>query len=215
MTPQERAKEIFTYDPGCGCCCYKTQQQILDFIAAQIEEAEREAVEDCLDGYGVPYQIKMQGFKEGAEAMRELAAKAVSDLWSRGSSHTAQSFVDGCIQEIHRLPDHFQKQEEVPKKCGCGLSWSTIHRFDGPCYVMDKPTPEPEKGEHSDFSKGHLCTICKPGFIMSKPKDEVEEKIKELIKSGRRTEIDRCSITYDVIDFERAMREFVELARKR
>lgn len=29
------------------------------------------------------------------------------------------------------------------KKCGCGLTWNTIHRFDGPCYVLDKPMTDP------------------------------------------------------------------------
>ncbi len=23
------------------------------------------------------------------------------------------------------------------KKCGRGLTWNTIHRFDGPCYILD------------------------------------------------------------------------------
>lgn len=76
-----------------------------------------------------------------------------------------------------RLPDAFQKQE---KKCGCGLTWGTIHRFDGPCYVLEN-TPSPEKCEHG-IKIGFACAEC---FFRrhpkSKPKDAVALKIEAIM----------------------------------
>lgn len=48
------------------------------------------------------------------------------------------------------------------KKCGCGLTWGTIHRFDGPCEVVEKPTPPPvcEKCGVKYPSKLHLDNCC-------------------------------------------------------
>lgn len=51
---------------------------------------------------------------------------------------TYDSEWDGFHPMALRLPDAFQKPESTSRKCGCGLTWSTIHRFDGPCYVVDK-----------------------------------------------------------------------------
>lgn len=73
-----------------------------------------------------------------------------------------------------RLPDKFQRKESDGMKCGCGLTWKTHHRFDGPCYVFEN-MPQPTD-IYKDCKRDHLHSgLC---FFYS---EAVEEKIKEIV----------------------------------
>ena len=101
-----------------------------------------------------------------------------------------------------RLPDRFQKQERPT--CCCGES-NTIHRIDGPCYQIDKPTPEPEKCiyDHGEFLVPHTCKPKDAGLANAwKPKDELDEKIRKIWVD--------CTQDEGV----KRIRELVEMARK-
>lgn len=52
---------------------------------------------------------------------------------------------DECVKCGLPYPSgkHVAQCQPPAKKCGCGLTWGTIHRFDGPCEVIEKPPPPP------------------------------------------------------------------------
>lgn len=124
------------------------------------------------------------------------------------------------IEESHaehlRLPDAFQpqnqKQEPITKNCACGefRFWSTIHRVDGPCYQIDKPTPSPEKCECSPACNHGYSEHCNCCGALDKPKDavppfsrEVEAKIDSIVMNWSKQD-----------NLIKELRDLVRLARE-
>ncbi len=103
-----------------------------------------------------------------------------------------------------RLPDRFQKQECCKSHWCEGCNQYLAHKYD------PKPAPKPEKCEcvaHPD------CNACqgdgRAGHCL--PKDEVEEKIKEIAGKAHKLCIDK---DYESCAFTDDMRKLVVLARK-
>ena len=127
-----------------------------------------------------------------------------------------------------RLPDRFQKKEHAAVPPHLSENCMPECRY----WVVKsaeklQPAPEPKKCDHDDFNKGDHCTICKPGFVLSKtmpcvycksgvthcgrpckPSDAVETKIQDIA-------IGAAEGYLSVAQMDTALRELVRLARER
>lgn len=128
-----------------------------------------------------------------------------------------------------------ERRETGYKKCGCGLTWGTVHRFDGPCYQIEKPkepagqkfccdrhedypddkggcamkSAEQEKDTHYHITKMDFleCKRCQP-VIPPLPR-EVEAKIQEIYAYHH-----DGHVLKETASLDQRFRELCELMRK-
>lgn len=176
-----------------------------------------------------------------------MSEEYVVQFDSHGDHHEASIDLECFANALkpYLKTDAFQKQEPRIQKCGCGKFQfcETIHRVDGPCYQIDKPTPSSEKCRcamqdicpvHPELAaninkptasqekcgcRGQICPFdhdcaCHKGPQKAwddKPKDAVEEKIREL-KREYMCQLERGGGSYQVV--ESMIRDLVRLARE-
>ena len=112
------------------------------FGCQDCQEGNSEHVEKlCHEGMALKILRAMQEPIKKGERYLLIDSEIVGDMVANSNSLDHIRHLG-----VLRLPGRFQKHKTASQKCGCGLIWNTIHRFDGPCHILEnQPTLESER----------------------------------------------------------------------